>query len=86
LLESQITPIPKGSTLIIVSASSESDLLPVIQGIKYRNYLPIFIGVNRSGFGNEPDNSLLIEGLQASGIPANSINYGDPLGKLSTII
>ncbi len=85
LLESQITPIPKGSTVIIVSASSEEGILPVVRGIKYRNYLPIYVGINKAGFGNDPDNQALIEELRASSIPVNNLNYGDPLGKLAEI-
>lgn len=82
LVESQITPIPKGSTVIFVSASNDVSIATVVRGIKYRNYVPMYVGVNKDGFGTEHDNFALIEELQASGIPANNINYGDPLGKL----
>lgn len=82
LLESQISSIPKGSTLVILSASVDYDLSNELKALKNRNYLPIFVGVNPASFGGEKDNAALIEDLSNSGIPARNFDYGDPLTML----
>jgi uncharacterized protein (DUF58 family) len=82
LLESQISSIPKGSTLVILSASVDYDLSNELKALKNRNYSPIFVGVNPASFGGEKDNAALIEDLSNSGIPARNFDYGDPLTML----
>jgi len=82
LIESQITLISKGSTIILVSATTDSEISSLIHGLKYRNYLPVFIGVNKESFGGKLTNSAVMADLQNSGIQTITINYGDPLGIL----
>lgn len=82
LIESQITPVPKGNTVILISATADAGIIPVIHGLKYRNYLPIFVGVNKASFGGQTGNLEIAEELRASGIQTVTINYGDPPGKL----
>jgi uncharacterized protein (DUF58 family) len=82
LLESQISSIPKGSTLVILSASVDYDLSNELKALKNRNYSPIFVGVNPASFGGEKYKDALIEDLSNSGIPARNFDYGDPLTML----
>lgn len=85
LIESQITLIPKGSTVILVSTTTDRGISPLIHALKYRNYLPVFIGVNKESFGGSRTNSAVISELQNSGVQTITINYSDPLEKIGEL-
>jgi len=77
LIESQIVSIPKGSTIVLISATTRREIATIAEGLKYRNYLPIFIGINKQSFGGVFSNEEIIGDLQYSGIQTVTVNYGD---------
>lgn len=85
LIESQINSIQRGSTIVFVSASTDTSLIDVLQAIKARNYVPAFIGVDIASFDQGRSNDELIQGLQVLGINAIQMKFGDTSEKLSKI-
>ena len=67
----------------MVSASTDFQLIDVIQSIKARYYEVVFIGVDRSTFGSGESNEELINQMRATGIDAVRMVYGDSSEKLS---
>ncbi len=84
-IESQITPVPKGSTIILISASARTELAYIVRGLKYRNYTPIFVGINKQSFGASLGNEGIIAELQFAGIQTLTVNYGDSLGNIGNM-
>lgn len=83
LLESQISSVQKGSTIVMVSASTDDQIIDAIQTIRARNYEVVYIGVDPSSFGSAKTNSEMISRMQTLGIDAIRMQYGDSSEKLS---
>lgn len=85
LIESQISSIQKGSTIVLISSSSNLQIIEIMQAIKAKNYQPVFIGVDQASFGLDKSNGELIEQLKIMGIDAIQMKFGDSAVKLSQI-
>jgi uncharacterized protein (DUF58 family) len=71
--------LPRGTTLIVVTASWDMRWANTLRSLKRRGVSCVAVLVNAASFGGKHDNSGLAEALWGIGIPAYRVNNGDDL-------
>lgn len=79
IVSSQISHLARGTTLILITPSSDEKLLTVVMDLIQRGLMPVVILIDQSSFGGEEDVSSLEEKLTNQGILTFVIKAGDHL-------
>lgn len=79
LIEGQTTQIPKGSTVVLITAICSEVLELAIEMLLRKDLRPIVIGLDAVSFGSHPIECGVFERLRAYGIPLRIIRNGDDL-------
>jgi uncharacterized protein (DUF58 family) len=80
-IESRVQQIPKGSTVVVITASNEIDLCNPLELLKIRGSIPILLGINSKSYGSDVDNSDLIAAASLRGIQNLNLNREDLLSE-----
>nr|WP_236839258.1 DUF58 domain-containing protein [Bellilinea caldifistulae] len=81
LIEGQTSQIPKGSTVVIITAICSEVLELAIEILLRKDLRPVVIGLDPASFGAHPKECGVFERLKAYGIPLRIIRNGDDLQK-----
>ncbi|MFN7035404.1 MAG: hypothetical protein ACK4SN_03475, partial [Bellilinea sp.] len=81
LIEGQTTQIPKGSTVVLITAVCSNVLELAIEMLMRKDLRPVVIGIDAVSFGAYPKECGVFERLRAYGIPVRIIRNGDELQK-----
>ena len=84
LVSSQIKHLGRGTTIILITPSTDEKLLTSALALFQRGLKPVVILLNQSSFGGEKDANLFKEKLANHGIMTYLINAGDDLGSALT--
>jgi uncharacterized protein (DUF58 family) len=79
LVHAQAGHIPMGSTVVVVSTSSQPELMISVSELIHRRMHPMIVIIETASFGGRDEAKEIIESFNAQGIPAISIANGDPL-------
>lgn len=81
LIEGQANQIPKGSTVVLITALCSEMLELAIEMLLRKDLRPVVIGLDAVSFGAHPIECGVFERLRAYGIPIRIIRNGDDLQK-----
>ncbi len=81
LIEGQTTQIPKGSTVVLITAICSEILELAIEMLMRKDLKPVVIGIDSVSFGASLSECGIFEKLRAYGIPIRIIRNGDDLQK-----
>lgn len=81
LIEGQANQIPKGSTVVLITALCSEVLELAIEMLLRKDLRPVVIGLDAVSFGAHPIECGVFERLRAYGIPIRIIRNGDDLQK-----
>ena len=79
VLTIEAQPLPRGATVILVTASWDMRWVVSAQSLKRHGLRVVGVVMNAASFGDSHDNSFMADVLWASGIPAHRVNKGDDL-------
>ena len=79
LIEGQANQIPKGSTVVLITALCSELLELAIEMLLRKDLRPVVIGLDAVSFGARPKDCGVFERLRAYGIPVRIIRNGDDL-------
>ncbi|WP_322792683.1 DUF58 domain-containing protein [Bellilinea sp.] len=79
LIEGQANQIPKGSTVVLITALCSELLELAIEMLLRKDLRPVVIGLDVVSFGAPPKDCGVFERLRAYGIPVRIIRNGDDL-------
>ncbi|MEN4013226.1 MAG: DUF58 domain-containing protein [Bellilinea sp.] len=82
LIEAQVNQMPRGSTIVLVTAVCNRSLELALEVIFRRDLRPVVIGVDAASFGGHDDSCETIERLRAYGIALRIIREGDSLQQI----
>lgn len=85
LVEAEVKNLPRGSTVILITPSTESSLLVSVELLSRRGMRPIVVLLNSETFGGSKGTDQLTSSMQILGVPVCTVANGDDLGeRLST--
>lgn len=73
LVETQVKHIARGSTVVVITSSTERETTLVFDHLLRRGVRPIAVLVNGGTFGAEHGNEILVEQVKAMGIPVKVV-------------
>ena len=79
LVEGQAPHLSRGSTVVLITASSQTDVEVAVDELMRRDIRPIVVLIEPSSFGGRVNSELLFERIRSTGIPVCRISYGDDL-------
>lgn len=79
ILEGQANQIARGSTVVLISASSSENMVLAVDILLRRDLRPIVILVDPGSFGAAVDSALLAERIRQYGVPVSLIHKDDSL-------
>jgi uncharacterized protein (DUF58 family) len=79
IVEGQANQIPRGSTVVLVTASNTENLILVVNILLLRDLHPIVVLIEPGSFGSATESDLLVERLRQFNIPVRVIHKGDSL-------
>ncbi|GIV66379.1 MAG: hypothetical protein KatS3mg047_0772 [Bellilinea sp.] len=82
LIEGQATQIPKGSTVVLITANCSEILQLAIEILLRKDLRPVVIGIDPVSFGSHANECGVFERLRVFGIPTRIIRNGDDLQKV----
>lgn len=82
LIEAQANQVPRGSTIVLVTAVCNQNLELALEVILRRDLRPVVIGVDSASFGGYEDACVTFEHLRAYGVPLRMIREGDSLQEI----
>ncbi len=82
LIEAQANQVPRGSTIVLVTAVCNQNLELALEVILRRDLRPVVIGVDSASFGGYEDACVTFERLRAYGVPLRMIREGDSLQEI----
>lgn len=81
VLASDGATLARHTTLIVITPSTDARWVTVLRGLRARGVHGVGVFLAARTFGPAPDWSPLLGDLQASGLPAYRVNYGDDLSQ-----
>lgn len=75
LIETQVKHMVRGSTVVLITPTSSSDVALVVDYLLQRGLKPVVVLLDSSTFGNEQDADSLIGSIKLLGIPHKVIKY-----------
>ncbi len=82
LIEAQANQVPRGSTVVLVTAECNHNLELALEVILRRDLRPVVIGVDAASFGGYQDGCATFERLRAYGVPVRMIREGDSIQEI----
>jgi uncharacterized protein (DUF58 family) len=82
LISSQIGHLARGSTVILITPSSDEKMMTVVMELVQRGLMPVVILLDRSSFGGQEESSVLEVELTNHGILTFVIHHGDDIKKV----
>jgi uncharacterized protein (DUF58 family) len=79
LISSQLGHLVRGSTVILITPSSDEKLMTVILELVQRGIMPVVILLDSPSFGGDPEEKLLEDKLFQKGIYTITVRAGDDL-------
>lgn len=79
LIETQARYLPRGSTTVIITASSSDLVFRSVDLLVRRGLRPVVILIDMQSFGGSLGSEILANSLRAFGIPVTRVSYGDDL-------
>lgn len=79
LISSQLNHLARGSTVILISPSTDEQLLTVVMELIQRGLMPVVILIDQASFGGDGDSDMLESRLASRGILTFMVREGDPL-------
>lgn len=73
--------IPRGASVVMVTASSDPNVIAAAQDLTRKGISPILILLDGESFGGQPGSEDLLFASQSAGIPARLIGYQDSLAQ-----
>ena len=71
--------LARHTTLIVITASTDERWVTALRGLRARGVHGVGVFMAASTFGPAPEWEPILAGLQASGLPAYLVKYGDDL-------
>ena len=82
LLNSQIGHLARGSTVILITPSTDEKMMTVVMGLVQRGLIPVVILLDRASFGGQGESSALESELTGRGILTFVVQHGDDIKKV----
>lgn len=79
LVTAQAPHLARGSTVVLITASSQPGVEAAVDELMRRDIRPIVVLIEPSSFGGRANSNELFERIRMSGTPACKISYGDDL-------
>ncbi len=76
LIETQVKHMVRGSTVVLITPSTSTQVALVVDFLIQRGLRPIVVILDASTFGGNEDTSQLIESVQLLGVPARVVKNG----------
>ncbi|MEA3327643.1 MAG: DUF58 domain-containing protein [Chloroflexota bacterium] len=82
LFSSQLAHLARGSTIIIITPSTDQKILTFLMEFIQRGLIPVVILIDQDSFGGDVDSSALKGGLSRRGILTFVVREGDPIDSI----
>ena len=82
LISSQLAHLARGSTIILITPSTDQKILTFLMEFIQRGLIPVVILIDRDSFGGDVDSSVLKGGLSRRGILTFVVHEGDPIDSI----
>lgn len=79
LVEAEVKNLPRGSTVIVITPSSDASMLVTVELLGRRGMRPIVVLLNSETFGGNKGTLKLAQNLELLGVPVIQVNNGDDL-------
>ncbi|HHY88167.1 MAG TPA: DUF58 domain-containing protein [Chloroflexi bacterium] len=77
VVDAQASHIPRGSTAVLITASTQSTVDVAIEQLLRRDIRPILVLIDPRSFGGRASNREMYERIKGYSIPACHVSYGD---------
>lgn len=79
LVQSQFMQLPRGSTVVLVSASTDKNVMIAVDSLLYRDMRPVVVLIDPSSFAQVYGSQTIYQQILARKVPVTLVNYGADL-------
>jgi uncharacterized protein (DUF58 family) len=80
LVQSQFLQLQRGSTVVLITSSTDKDVIVAVDSLLYRDMRPVVVLVDPSSFTEVYGSEKIYQEIQLRGVPVTLVNYGADMG------